>query len=194
MEFIVAIVGFLLILVSLKIVTNLYKTVEEKSRSPIVAAIAVSLCIIGALAFAFPNLRPRSSTLPYIVIGAALLGLALYLITKNLGNIPENENFSKEDILLPPAPAPEYDPFWGGWSPTIHADRKQKARCARSEKSNIYETTLSSCSCPDFAERRLPCKHIYSLAIAEGLIERDIPRCNDCGHPTEEGFCPQCDN
>ena len=194
MEFIVAIVSVLLILVSLKIVANLYKTVEEKSHSPIIAVFAVSLCIIGAFAFAFPNLRPRSSTLPYIAIGAALLGLVLYLITKNLGNIPENENFSKEAILPPPAPAPEYDPFWGGWSPTIHADRKQKARCARAEENRNYETTLSSCSCPDFAERRLPCKHIYNLAIAEELIERYIPRCNDCGHPTEEGLCPQCDN
>ena len=194
MEFVVALFCVLLILVSLKIVTNLYKTVEGKSHSPIIAAIAVSLCIIGALAFAFPNLRLRSDTLPYIVIGAALLGLVLYLITKNLGNIPENESFSKEDILPPPAPAPEYDPFWGGWSPTIHADRKQKVRCARAEENKIYETTLSSCSCPDFAERRLPCKHIYSLAIAEGLIERYIPRCNNCGHPTEEGLCPQCDN
>ncbi len=27
----------------------------------------------------------------------------------------------------------------------------------------VYDTTLNSCTCPDFKQRRLPCKHIYLL-------------------------------
>lgn len=31
-----------------------------------------------------------------------------------------------------------------------------------------YDTTLSTCTCPDFRERKLPCKHIYCLALLLG--------------------------
>lgn len=34
-----------------------------------------------------------------------------------------------------------------------------------------YETTLESCTCVDFVRRKLPCKHIYRLAIELGLLE-----------------------
>lgn len=35
-----------------------------------------------------------------------------------------------------------------------------------------YEVMLARCDCPDFAERRLPCKHIYALALSDGI---DLP-------------------
>ena len=35
----------------------------------------------------------------------------------------------------------------------------------------FYETTLESCTCVDFARRRLPCKHVYRLAIELGLLD-----------------------
>ena len=35
---------------------------------------------------------------------------------------------------------------------------------------NIYTTTFMTCSCPDFKKRNLPCKHIYKLALSQGLI------------------------
>lgn len=28
-----------------------------------------------------------------------------------------------------------------------------------------YHTTLSGCTCPDFQKRKVPCKHMYYLAI-----------------------------
>lgn len=34
-----------------------------------------------------------------------------------------------------------------------------------------YKTTLHDCSCYDFEKRRLPCKHIYRLAVELGIIE-----------------------
>lgn len=32
------------------------------------------------------------------------------------------------------------------------------------DDENIYTTTLDDCTCPDFASRRLPCKHMYFIA------------------------------
>lgn len=36
--------------------------------------------------------------------------------------------------------------------------------------ANPYRTTLISCTCGDFMRRRLPCKHIYRLAIELGIV------------------------
>lgn len=39
------------------------------------------------------------------------------------------------------------------------------------EKTKVYHTTLTSCTCPDFAERQLPCKHMYRLAEELGYFD-----------------------
>ena len=49
-------------------------------------------------------------------------------------------------------------------------DRENKIAEFIGSKGNTYTTTLDSCSCGDFIKRRLPCKHIYSLANALGYI------------------------
>lgn len=40
-----------------------------------------------------------------------------------------------------------------------------KSRCATfaGKKGGSYRTTLKSCTCPDFKERKAPCKHMYYL-------------------------------
>lgn len=40
-----------------------------------------------------------------------------------------------------------------------------KCRCATfsGRKGRSYRTTLKSCTCPDFKERKAPCKHMYYL-------------------------------
>lgn len=38
-------------------------------------------------------------------------------------------------------------------------------------KHGYYSTTLTSCTCVDFIRRKLPCKHIYRLALELDLIE-----------------------
>ncbi len=35
----------------------------------------------------------------------------------------------------------------------------------------IYNTTLSSCTCMDYTLRKLPCKHMYRLAVECNLID-----------------------
>lgn len=36
--------------------------------------------------------------------------------------------------------------------------------------NNVYQTTLSSCTCEDFKHRHIPCKHMYRLALEIGLL------------------------
>lgn len=40
--------------------------------------------------------------------------------------------------------------------------------------SSIYNTTLSGCTCVDYAMRRLPCKHMYKLATECKIIDLTI--------------------
>lgn len=81
---------------------------------------------------------------------------------------------------------------WLDWDYSIHCDNAQidrqgramtypftfsineKAKNARFSSTSIlpyYDTTLSSCTCADFEERKLPCKHIYRLAKELGIID-----------------------
>lgn len=73
---------------------------------------------------------------------------------------------------------------WGGWNFKIHLYNVQKKRQVSAydmehESHNIsktqkcgkihgYDTTLETCTCPDYRERKLPCKHIYCLALLLG--------------------------
>ena len=73
---------------------------------------------------------------------------------------------------------------WGEWNFKIHLYNVQKKRQAsaydiKDESHSInmgyksgvihgYDTTLGTCTCPDYMERKLPCKHIYCLALLLG--------------------------
>ncbi len=85
------------------------------------------------------------------------------------------------------------DALWGKWADChdtepqrLRADRArigelavkrvdQRARVALfvGGQGKNYRTTLLSCTCPDFAKRGIPCKHIYRLAINLGI--QDLP-------------------
>lgn len=81
---------------------------------------------------------------------------------------------------------------WPDWEPSIHADEAQISRQGRamtypfsfdidkesqtarfSSTSDLpyYDTSLNKCNCGDFETRKLPCKHIYRLAVELGIIE-----------------------
>lgn len=81
---------------------------------------------------------------------------------------------------------------WSDWDSSIHCDKAQTDRqgkamtypftfqvdensqTARFSSTSIqpyYNTTLSSCTCDDFQLRKLPCKHIYRLAVELGIIK-----------------------
>lgn len=81
---------------------------------------------------------------------------------------------------------------WPEWDYAIHTDKAQIARQGRamtypfsftvdrkkktakfSSTSDLpfYETSLSSCTCYDFQDRHLPCKHMYRLAVQLRVIK-----------------------
>ncbi len=84
---------------------------------------------------------------------------------------------------------------FGKWPENVHATAEQQKRLesAKSSKttpahidkenekgifpgrgSTDYHTTLESCTCVDFARRKLPCKHIYRLAIELGRLKESV--------------------
>jgi hypothetical protein len=85
---------------------------------------------------------------------------------------------------------------FGKWDESVHEDYEQIKRIATMQKikaekvsvypetqtakiegrDGIYDVTLDSCTCFDFATRGLPCKHIYRLAYELGLLE--LPKTN----------------
>lgn len=80
---------------------------------------------------------------------------------------------------------------WGEWKFTIHFYNIQRKRQVRAydmenehhkinkqQKNGMihgYNTTLNTCTCPDFKERKLPCKHIYCLALLLGIPLETTP-------------------
>lgn len=83
---------------------------------------------------------------------------------------------------------------FGGWPVDIHNSKDQQKRLESAAKAEVtpisvdgeeqravffgsgkepYQTTLTTCTCSDF-RRRLPCKHIYRLAMELGEIEADF--------------------
>ena len=81
---------------------------------------------------------------------------------------------------------------WSDWDYSIYCDKSQtdrqgraitypftfkinkhsqSARFSSTSELPYYDTTLSSCTCMDFQERKLPCKHIYRLALELGIID-----------------------
>ena len=79
---------------------------------------------------------------------------------------------------------------WDEWDESVHHKKGQytrfhKALCdeitvvnrrypatVQGSTGTLYCTSLSTCSCPDFEKRGLPCKHIYRLALDRGIISK----------------------
>lgn len=90
------------------------------------------------------------------------------------------------DRAVPPelSVAPKYIRQWWQWDSSVHESKGQPTRMQRaltqrivirdvSKKGvarvqgthgEIYKTSFQTCSCPDFAQRARPCKHMYLLA------------------------------
>jgi len=97
----------------------------------------------------------------------------------NIGQLKQTEDVRLRDLGRDPK-------AWGGWPAAVHQSGLQRNRQYRAyflvddERSSMlqkdsgwrvrdYLTALDDCSCPDFGERQLPCKHIYAIAILERL-------------------------
>lgn len=86
---------------------------------------------------------------------------------------------------------------FGNWSEETHKEFEQIKRIVFSHRikpenvtinattqsakivgtDGIYDVTLNSCTCFDFYNRQMPCKHIYRLAYELGYLD-DLPTQN----------------
>ena len=87
-------------------------------------------------------------------------------------------------------------PFYR-WPESVHQEPEQRKRLRQAQAENFqveavgknggkicrmkaasdpgshgrYETFLDNCPCGDFIQNRVPCKHIYRIALNKGLIQ-----------------------
>lgn len=82
--------------------------------------------------------------------------------------------------------------IFGSWPIEIHDSTDQETRISSAQKAAVtpssvdtatqagilpgsgkapYQTSLTGCSCADFKRRKLPCKHMYRLAMELGIID-----------------------
>jgi hypothetical protein len=63
-----------------------------------------------------------------------------------------------------------------GSTTPLAIDSKNKVGTFKGSGNNPYSVTLTSCTCGDFINRFLPCKHIYRLAMELKLIQTDYEK------------------
>ena len=79
-----------------------------------------------------------------------------------------------EQSLSNPDQAKRYKSALGVECTPISIDKDSGSGVFPSSSSGrSYRTTLDECTCPDFAMRNMPCKHIYRLAMELGVIDGD---------------------
>ena len=129
----------------------------------------------------------------FFVIGPILsdiLKVAEWGLNKSIEKIEKEANINKTTNT-----STSYNEIrFGNWDSEIHWTIAQRERILRAKNSNMtpglvdhttktakfqgskgtYQTTLNSCTCPDFKSRQLPCKHIYKLAMQLGEMDIDV--------------------
>lgn len=140
--------------------------------SVVLLVLAVLAPIVNAVKKSFPWPQVIASSLLLIVIAVVLVLRAL-----KYANMTQEEK-------------------WQRWE-SVHGQTDQLRRIERSATeifnyeidtiggravfiggSGKYKTNLLKCTCPDFKKRKLPCKHMYKLAMDLDLMnvpwEKDV--------------------
>lgn len=74
------------------------------------------------------------------------------------------------ETLKSNAQATRLDRARGGDLTAKRVDRNKGKAVFVGTTGGDYKTTLDKCTCPDFQKREMPCKHMYYLADACGLL------------------------
>ena len=123
----------------------------------------------------------------YGLIAGPLQGSGLYIIPIVLLTVLISVLLILPELLYFRKPACDSWKKWDG----VHDSNKQQERIARANSGDVtpfkicrnsrcalfighsdarYRTTLTNCSCPDFKNRKVPCKHMYYLAYELNVI------------------------
>jgi hypothetical protein len=62
----------------------------------------------------------------------------------------------------------------------------REAQCCSFWGSKQYQTTLSTCTCPVYTHKHIPCKHIYRLAMELGYIDAEVKTATPSGQRRSE--------
>lgn len=112
---------------------------------------------------------------------------------ENIEKKTETKSIESAENALEASPESKKIEF-GNWDSKIHCTLEQRNRIIRAKSSHMtpgiinhttnsaefygslgtYHTTLNSCTCPDFQTRKLPCKHIYKLAMELGEMDFNV--------------------
>ena len=158
---------------------NNLSTIFDKQKGGFIMAFILYLIVIvfGIIYIGFPVLNSIFNIVEW------RLNKSIKKVEKDLNanNITNKTNSNKEICF-------------GDWDSEIHWTIAQRDRIMRAKSSNMtpglvdhttktgkfdgskgtYQTTLNSCTCPDFMTRQLPCKHIYKLAMQLGEMDFNI--------------------
>lgn len=138
--------------------------------------VGLSLVVVGAVVLLFPRIKSD--------------------FRKSRNDIPSSQNidgfgysggpvFGSWDLSVHAAPgqyarfgramARPLSPFSKGGKCTEILGFDKKTNCVRvkGRRDRVYTVSLDHCTCPDFQERGLPCKHIYGLASFLGYTPAD---------------------
>lgn len=132
-----------------------------------------------------------SLMIPYLGSFVILAGLYVVIRAKRIaakyGTEETNSPAGRAPVRTVPPElpvAPKYSRRWWQWDSSVHESKGQPARMQRAltqsivirevskkgiakvqgTNGDVYKTSFLSCSCPDFAQRIRPCKHMYLLA------------------------------
>jgi predicted nucleic acid-binding Zn finger protein len=128
--------------------------------------------------------NPRKTFMPcmHIYRLAIELGLVEAKYLDHRARFALAGTLSREETLRLQQLAP-HPKHWGSWALDIHVSGVQRNRqyrgylihndghnaiheAAGGWRIHDYSVTLDHCECPDYFDRKLPCKHIYAAALA----------------------------
>lgn len=124
-----------------------------------------------------------------IFLGIITIGAAIYLIVRyekaQKSTVQSQPNYN--EIIIQKMSEDFQSLGWDVWDPSVHRASGQLDRIRRAAtdkrlsaieyngslgtttvkgaNGDTYTVSSESCSCPDFCTRKLPCKHMYLLAM-----------------------------
>lgn len=158
---------------------------KNKNKSGDTPYVLVTLVAFIYFYFSVSNGADSGSTL----ISAAVFWLvACIIVNLILSRKKSRSDEPAKDAQISPD---THVPKWDVWDDSIHHADGQAERIKRaatqgfsiletssdcfydvcSSSGNVYHVSLENCTCPDFSHRKLPCKHMYYLAMNQGCFD-----------------------
>lgn len=158
---------------------------KNKNKSGDAPYVLVTVVALIYFYYSVANGADSGSTL----ISAAIFWLVACVIVNLI--LSKKKSRSDEPVRDAHVSHDTHMPKWDVWDDSIHHADGQAERIKRaatqefsiletssdcvydvcSGSGNVYHVSLENCTCPDFSHRKLPCKHMYYLAMNQGCFD-----------------------